>query len=212
MKTKQKSIRVFEIECENLFEFEAYLDKNAVLLNGFLLMLKGDADGLFGRECKKRGLCYASMGECEEGTLLVKKDLPPLPVEEKPSVIEEAKPKKVIIKPQAALPLESIKQESEKTPKTLLITKTLRSGELISSESDITVLGRINSGAKVKTSANAAILDTVDGEVEVGGEYLMIKSIGKGSVVFRGEQIKKEMLDGKTKMITFDGKLTIKDV
>ena len=56
MKVKQKSVRVFEIECDNLSEFEAYLDKNSVLLSGFLMLLKGDAKGSFAKECKKRGL------------------------------------------------------------------------------------------------------------------------------------------------------------
>lgn len=227
MKTKQKSVRVFEIECENIAEFGGYLDKNGVLIGGLLIMLKNDKDGLFAAECKKRGLCYASMGECEESGLLAKKDLPPLEVkvetpkkEEPTAVPEEQKkpsaPKKVAVKQQAELPMEAIKEEKVKVEpaKTVLVTKNLRSGELVSSDSDVTILGRINSGAKVKTTANAAIFDMVDGDVEVGGEYLMIKAIGKGNVIFKGEQIKKEMLDGKkTKMITFeDGKLAVKDI
>lgn len=41
---------------------------------------------------------------------------------------------------------------------------------------------------------------------------MMIKKIGKGTVVFRGQNIKKELLDGKTKFVTFDGKLNFKDI
>ncbi len=228
MKTKQKSVRVFEIECENIAEFGAYLDKNGVLIGGLLIMLKNDTNGLFAAECKRRGLCYASMGECEESGLLAKKDLPPLeapsvaPKKEEPlPIVEEPKKpavaaKKAPIKPQAELPMEAVKEEKTKSEpaKTVLVTKNLRSGEFVSSDTDVTVLGRINSGAKVKTLGNAAIFDTVDGDVEVGGEYLMIRAIGKGNVSFKGEQIKKEMLDGKkTKMITFEGgKLAVKDI
>ena len=97
-------------------------------------------------------------------------------------------------------------------PKTVVIAKNLRSGESISTDADVTILGRINSGAKVRTSGNATILDAVDGDIEAWGEYVMIKTIGKGTVSFRGEQIKKESLDGKMKLVTFDGKLSLKDI
>lgn len=214
MKVKQKSIRVFEIECEDLPEFEAYLGKNAILLNGFLLLLKGDTKGAFAKECKKKGLCYATVGECDESTLVTKKD--PLQVQSAPEVVEQPKvetpkeepAKKAVpkpqVQPQPSLPIE--------TPKTLIITKNLRSGESITTDVDVTILGRINSGAKVKTNANATILEAVDGDVEAWGDYLMIKTIGKGSVSFRGERIKKEELDGKMKLVTYDGKLILKDI
>jgi septum formation inhibitor MinC len=239
MKVKQKSIRVFEIECEDILEFEAYLNKNGVLLNGFLLLLKGDTNGAFAKECKKRALCYAKLGECDEGALLVKKEVSQSltasePVkEEQPikaqEIATEAKQeeqtvsvKKTAPKQQASLPIESkieiksepsisVEQKAD-SPKTIVITRNLRSGEAIETDSDVTVVGRINSGAKVKTSANATILEVVDGDVEVWGDYLMIRTIGKGTVTFRGEQIKKESLDGKMKLITFDGKLSIKDI
>ncbi len=211
MKVKQKSIRVFEIECESLPEFEAYLDKNGILLNGFLLLLKGDTKGLFAKECKKRKLCYASVGECDEGALINKKEgaevLPNLE-------IVKAKPEKQIIEGVAKKPLLEVdKNDGIKEPiKTVVVLKNLRSGEDINTDADVTIVGRINSGAKVKTSGNATILDVVDGDVEAWGEYLVIKSIGKGAVSFRGERIKKEQLDGKTKLVTFDGKLCLRDI
>jgi septum site-determining protein MinC len=222
MKAKQKSIRVFEIECESLTDFEAYLNKNGVLLNGFLLLLKGDSKGLFAKECKKRGLCYALFGECDEDALIAKKDSP----KELPEIVEPPRPeaktgeqqttvtvKKTTLKAQASLPIETKMVEPIKElPKTVVIAKNLRSGESISTDADVTILGRINSGAKVKTSGNATILEAVDGDVEAWGEYVMIKTIGKGTVSFCGEQIKKEFLDGKMKLVTFDGKLSLKDV
>ncbi len=237
MKAKQKSIRIFEIECENISEFEAYLNKNGVLLNGFLLLLKGDTKGAFAKECKKRGLCYAQMGECNESALLVKKEVPqplvaPEPVKT-PEIPTEVKreeqavsTRKTLPKQQASLPIEpkvEPKPENKSEPlkpaeqkadsrKTIVVTKNLRSGEAIETDLDVTVVGRINSGAKVKTSANATILEAVDGDVEVWGDYLMIKTIGKGTVTFRGEQIKKESLNGKMKLVTFDGKLSMKDI
>lgn len=243
MKAKQKSIRIFEIECEDISEFEAYLNKNCVLLNGFLLLLKGDAKGAFAKECKKRGLCYAQLGECDESALLVKKEVPqslaasdgvkeeqPVKAQEAPAEVkpaEQVEPvKKTASKQQASLPIEpktepktEIKSEPPKPaeqkahpPKTVVVTKNLRSGEAIETDSDVTVVGRINSGAKVKTSANATILEAVDGDVEVWGDYLMIRTINKGTVTFRGEQIKKESLNGKMKLVTFDGKLSMKDI
>lgn len=227
MKVKQKSVRVFEIECDNLSEFEAYLDKNSVLLSGFLMLLKGDAKGSFAKECKKRGLCYASMGECDDAGLAFKKDITfEKPAENTKEEVqpkaeiksEEPKqeaPKKQPIKPQAKLPLDA-KPEDEKsqllTNKTLMVTKNLRSGEDINTDSDVTITGRINSGAKVKTNGNAIILDVVDGDVEVWGDYVMVKNIGKGTVSLKGVKIDKNSLNGKMKLATFDGKLAIKDI
>lgn len=227
MKVKQKSVRVFEIECDNISEFEAYLDKNSVLLSGFLMLLKGDAKGLFAKECKKRGLCYASMGECDDAGLAFKKDIAlEKPIENikeevQPKVeikSEEPKqeaPKKQPIKPQAKLPLDAKPEEQKPSlspTKTLMVTKNLRSGEDISTDADVTITGRINSGAKVKTNGNAIILDVVDGDVEVWGDYVILKNIGKGTVSLKGVKIDKNSLNGKTKLATFDGKLAIKDI
>ncbi len=229
MKVKQKSVRVFEIECDNIAEFEAYLDKNSILLNGFLMLLKGDAKGVFAKECKKRGLCYAAMGECDESALAFKKELAPrIEEEQKPKPIVEKEleapkpvevkpetPKKQPVKPQAKLPLDEkveAPKPSQAVSKTLTLTRNLRSGEDINTDSDVTLMGRINSGARVKTSGNAVILDVVDGDVDVGGDYVMLKNIGKGSVSLKGAKIDKNALNGKIKLVTFDGKLSIKDV
>lgn len=228
MKVKQKSVRVFEIECDNISEFEAYLDKNGVLLNGFLILLKGDSGGAFAKECKKRGLCHASMGECEEGALSFKKEIATQPLAdvqkepERPISVQKAEEpkqeasKKQPIKPQAKLPLEAKSQEQKPTQlqptKTMMVTKNLRSGEDINTDADVTIAGRINSGAKVRTSGNVVMLDTVDGDVEAMGDYVMLKSIGKGSVSLKGVKIDKNALNGKMKLVTFDGKLSIKDI
>jgi septum formation inhibitor MinC len=222
MKVKQKSVRVFEIECESLPEFEAYLDKNSVLLNGFLLLLRGDTKGAFAKECKKRKLCYALVGECDDGALIAKKEPtvalpePDVTLKQETKVetpIVEVVTKKQTPKPQAPLPLEIGKAEAVKEPiKTVVVVKNLRSGEDINTDADVMITGRINSGAKVKTNGNATILDVVDGDVEAWGEYLVVKSIGKGTVSFRGVRVDKELLNGKAKLVTFDGKLSLKDI
>jgi len=226
MKAKQKSVRVFEIECESLPEFEAYLDKNSVLLNGFLLLLKGDTKGAFAKECKKRQLCYALVGECDESTLVTKKEsVNVLPIVESAPTVEkvetvvaknpvvEVAAKKPTQKLQAPLPLDTNKNEPIKeTIKTVVVIKNLRSGEDINTDADVMITGRINSGAKVKTNGNATVLDVIDGDVEVWGDYLVVKHIGKGTVSFRGERIKKEQLNGKAKLVTFDQKLCLKDI
>lgn len=230
MKVKQKSVRVFEIECNDLTEFGAYLEKNGVLLSGFLLLLRGDTKGAFAKECKKRNLCFATMGDCEVGALSFKKDIA---LEANPEIKDEEPQNKDIapkksIKPQARLPLEpkiaepkpitpiEVKADVSNSPtqsaKTVTISKNLRSGEDINTDTDVMITGRINSGARVKTGGNAVLLDVVDGDVEAWGEYVMLKSIGKGTVTLKGEKIDKNALNGKMKLVTFDGKLSIKDV
>jgi len=205
MKIKQKNIRVFEFECEDLGAFEAYLDKNAILLRNFLLLLKGDADGAFAKECNRKALwcasCYVERGE----------DVAHASKEEQ--TIQESKPQEEEKSAEQSVFMDSMSRyEQKELAKTILVAKNLRSGEDIDTEADVTITGRINSGAKVKTSGNAIVLGTIDGSLEAWGDYMMIKKIGKGTVVFRGQNLKRESFDGKTKLITFDGKLNLRDI
>ncbi len=205
MKVKQKNIRVFEIECENLGEFEAYLDKNAILLRNFLLLLKGDADGAFAKECRQKALWHASYYvERNENVARAPKE---------EQTIQEDKQEDEKKSDEQSVFMENINQYEQKEPaKTIFVAKNLRSGEDIETDADVTITGRVNSGAKVRTNGNAIVLGTIDGDVEAWGDYMMIRKIGKGTVVFRGQNIKKESFDGKTKLITFDGKLNLKDI
>ena len=207
MKVKQKNLRVFEIECASLGEFEAYLDKNAILLSNFLLLLKNDLDGSLAKECKRKALWCASYTDQDDSVFCVQKN-EPTPQDE-----QNAKPQKEEEPFRESIFTEAANQyEQKESLKTILVAKNLRSGEDIDTNADVTITGRINSGAKVKTNGNAIILGTIDGGLEVWGDYMMVKKIGKGSVAFRGQNIKKELLDGKTKLVTFDGKLIFKDV
>lgn len=203
MKAKQKNIRAFEIECDDIEAFRAYMDKNAVLLQGFLLLLNNDETGEFAKECETRGLKHASFGIKSDGAAA------PEPLKVKPEEQSEAKS---LTEPQELFKTKS-EYETKSSLKTKTVFKNLRSGEDIDTDADVTVTGRVNSGANIKTNGNVIILGAVDGCVEAWGEYMILKKIGKGSVSFRGQPIKKETLDGsKTKLITFDTKLNFKDI
>lgn len=204
MKVKQKNLRVFEIECNSLSEFEAYLAKNAILLSNFLLLLKNDLDGSLAKECKRKALWCASYTDQDDSILCVQKNEPIVQDEQNIKLQKEEELIKQSI-------LTEVIQEQKDSFKTIIVAKNLRSGEDIDTEADVTITGRINSGAKVKTNGNAIVLGTIDGSLEAWGDYIMVKKIGKGSVTFRGQNIKKELLDGKTKLVTFDGKLSFKD-
>jgi septum site-determining protein MinC len=95
----------------------------------------------------------------------------------------------------------------------LIISKPLRSGEEIITEDDIVVFARINSGAIIKTDGNAEIFGIVDGHIEVNGDYLILKNINKGEVIFNSESLDKTIFNGIIKKITFvDGVLDIKEL
>ena len=96
--------------------------------------------------------------------------------------------------------------------KAVLVDKNLRSGEEIKADSDVIVTGRINSGATVETSKNAVILDAVDGDVRVEGDFIIIKTIKKGSVMLKGILLDKEMLDGELKMAFYKEGITYRGI
>lgn len=162
MKVKQKNIRVFEIECENFGEFEAYLDKNAILLRNFLLLLKGDAEGSFAKECRRKALWCASY--------YVERNENVAPASKEEQISQDSKQEEDEEKSaEQSVFMESMsKYEQKELAKTILVAKNLRSGEDIDTEADVTITGRINSGAKVKTSGNAIVLGTIDGALELG--------------------------------------------
>ena len=96
--------------------------------------------------------------------------------------------------------------------KVILVDKNLRSGEAIKADSDVVVTGRINSGALVETSKNAVILDVVDGDVRVDGDFVIIKTIKKGSVMLKGVLLDKDALDGELKMAFYKDGITYRGI
>jgi septum site-determining protein MinC len=87
--------------------------------------------------------------------------------------------------------------------KTLVFEKTIRSGEEIVHDGDVTIFGRVNSAAKVIAEGNIEVYGTIDGLVQSDGDYMIVKDLGKGHIIFNGDILEKELFDGNLKKVTY---------
>ncbi len=185
MQAKQKNIRVFVLTIEDETEFFTYMEKNLILLKEYLLLLQGTVTSNITDYLNEKGCCYKVVDNCS-----IKLDLKEPKQETTPQKIE----------------IVHYVQEEEHPTTPASATKTfytpIRSGMVVEHKGDITVFGRINSGAKLLCEGNLSVYSMIDGVVECEGEYLILKEIGKGYAIFNGDIINKEQLDGKLKYIT----------
>jgi len=180
MKAKQKNVRVFEIEYESEDEvLYEYLEKNRVLLCEFLLLFKTPPSQELTRYLQSNHFIFAPL--CGSA-----------PRERETKSDTQTAPQSTQEEPQSDAP---------KTSSTLLIHRTIRSGEVITNEGDITLFGRLNSGARIKCAGNAHLFGVIDGVVECEGEYMILSTIGQGSVLFGGMILDSKEFDGKPKKV-----------
>ncbi len=191
MKAKQKNIRIFELEVEEEGAFFDYMEKNIILLKDYLLLIKGTLTPKMRQYLEENGTCFKETKQCN--IKFSSKDTS----SKKRDIIEEEKPQEVVM----VLEVEK-EATSESIAKTLLFEKPVRSGEEIVHDGDITIFGRVNSAAKVLCEGNVEVYGTIDGLVQCDGEYMIVKDIGKGYVVFNGDILEKDLFDGKLKRVT----------
>lgn len=225
MKMKQKNLRIFEIECLDYSESISYLQKNAELLLSLPIALKGGSAAKVCDWALANSFCAFVAPECLGETKKQPAKIKTSLFDEEPDVeLARVINKQPDIKTQIINDIEKIEQEIKApievapTPKAssgtrLVINRVLRSGENIQNDGDVVVFGRVNSGAKVISGGCVEIFEEIDGLVECEGEYMIIRSIGKGSVVFKNETVKKESLIYDLNRLFFENaKLQIKKV
>lgn len=209
MKAKQRTIRVFEFFCDDQEAFELYLQKNSELLRGFLLLLSGPKAQEFAKLLEKLGLCYLFAKPCMDELIGAKKEtIVQQTVEIAPQPIHQSVQKNLFDEVQPA----KESQSSNVNLARMKLERPIRSGETIEWGGDLVIFGRINSGAKVKCMGCLELFDTVDGDVECAGEYMILKSIGKGSVVFRGVKIAPSDLSGRPTRLTYKNGVFAKEL
>lgn len=177
-------------EEEHFFE---YMDKNIILLKDYFLLINGSLTPKMREYLNEKGTCFKESNTCNL-KFNTKHN------ESNKSVIidEEEKQEQEVVK------YVKVSDEPEliEHTKTLLFEKPIRSGEEIIHDGDVTVFGRVNSAAKVLAEGNVEIYGCIDGLVQCDGEYMVVKEIGKGYVVFNGDILEKELFDGKLKRVT----------
>ncbi len=199
MKAKQKNLRIFEIELTTDDDFFAYMEKNKILLKDFFLLIHGHISDDVVKYLDKEGFCYKLAKDCpikttsrqtsgEKSAIIEQKDTPKAQPARKHTVIAER-------------------------VKTLVIQQPIRSGVEVEHAGDVTIFGRVNSAAKVLAEGNVEVYGVIDGLVQCDGEYMIVKELGKGHIIFNGEILDREHFDGKVKKISYGKKgVEIKDL
>ena len=194
MKVKQQTLKGFEFEIDDEAAFEEYYEKNAPLLKGHLLILRGKVGSSVQDFLDKRSVGYVNANEKDIVTRKKRED----------AVVEASVAKPLVNK--------VLSQETAVIPENCVYHRTIRSGEEIESDSDLVFFSRINSGAVIESSRSIQIFGIIDGLVRSDGEYLILREIGKGTVVFHGEELSKSQLDGQLKLIQYKDGIIIKDI
>lgn len=192
MKVKQLTLKAFEFEIEDDEAFIEYYSKNAPLIQGHQLILKGRVSADVRAFLEDKKAVYVDLNE---KTLITRK-------KRSTPVLEE----------QTNATVMATADVEKATEKSSVYYRPIRSGEGIESENDLVFFGRINSGAIIECSRSVQIFGIIDGLVRSDGEYLLIREIGQGSVYFHGEELDKSHLDGKLKLIKYEDGIVFKDV
>ncbi len=200
MKAKQKTIRIFDIEIDSEHNFFLYMNKNLVLLKEYLLLLRGSVTPNVTQYLDENNICFMTAEKCNL-KLSTK-----INQTNKSAII--TKDKQNTINPQPTVSMESTKKSG-----TLLLEKTIRSGEEVVFDGDITIFGRVNSAAKVIAEGSVEVYGIIDGLVQCDGSYMIVKELGKGHIIFNGDILEKEQFDGNLKKVTRSPKgAVIKDI
>jgi septum site-determining protein MinC len=190
MKAKQKNLRIFEIEITTDEAFFAYMEKNKILLKEFFLLIHGHISSDVTDYLDKEGFCYKLARDCPIKTGSRERS------DEKSAIIE---PKST---PKVQEPARKHTVIAEKV-RTLVLRQPIRSGVEIDHAGDVTIFARVNSAAKVIAEGNVEVYGVIDGLVQCDGEYMIVKDLGKGHIIFNGEILDSDLFDGRVKRITY---------
>lgn len=206
---RQSNLRVFEFEpCDEKTLME-YIERNQILLKGFLILLAQEISDSLMKFLKEKELVFM---ESQAFSSLRKnhRQSPSLP--QKPSHQEK------LPQPKNNESSENYGDNSDNgddivARKSLFLNRIIRSGEEIECEGDVVIYGRVNSGARIYAKGNVQIYGEIDGVVESEGDFMIITKIEHGSVLFGGEFLDPTLFNGEKTIIFKDNtKQTIKEI
>ncbi|MEO1954511.1 MAG: hypothetical protein ABGW74_07390 [Campylobacterales bacterium] len=178
MKTKQYSVKIFEIELEDDDSFISFFDKNYLFFQNNLIVIKGQQRDSIKKYLDEKNLKYVFNLE--------------IPVQKKQTKSFELEPKKE----------QEIVKKVEK-PKTNLkvIDKLVRSGQEIKIDGDLLLLNRVNSGGSIIINGTLIVTQIVDGSIRCNGDFMMLQASSKANIVFHDVEVDNKFLQDKLNRI-----------
>jgi septum site-determining protein MinC len=170
MKTRQRSVRIFEIITDNYDKFVKFATTRKATLNKYLLVIRTNSEKIK-EYLKTTNFEYRVVNSQFEAS-------------NEEIKIEEEFPKNEVIQSETKC----------NSTKTEIFDKIIRSGEEINSNNRLIFLKRINAGAKIISTESIEIFDEVEGVIICTGEYMIVKKNEKGTILFHNEEIKVDKL------------------
>ena len=176
MKTKQFSVKIFEVDFEDENEFISFFDKNYVFFMHHLISINGNITENVTKYLIEKNLKY-----------IINTELP----KSRPSKMVQAvneEPKQEEIKTEIPLKIEKI-QDNLKVIDTLV-----RSGQELKITGDLLLLNRVNSGGSIVIEGNLIITQIVEGDIRCNGNFMMLKASQKANIVFHDVEVDNKYL------------------
>ena len=198
MKVKFRNIRVFEVLIDDEKKFFEHFEKNRILLKDYILFLRGNVTSKITSFLERNDICFYEVEHCKLKNLLNKSNKE---IQKSKESLKEVK-------------LNNTNEEKISTEKTLVFNRPIRSGEEIVTKGDVVIFGRVNSGSKIKAEGNVEIFGDIDAMIECEGDFMILRKIGLGNVIFNGEILDRDLFksDSVKKVTIKNGKIEIKDI
>jgi len=191
MKTRQKQQKILSFEGGSREEIVSFIEKNAKLLQIFLLHFDSPIEQDIVDKLDSLGLTYWV------GNLPQEKHKPSQKYLESACKTLDSmtnKTTKEPIKPHNSnnINIDSIQPQIKISPKHHKpmqdkIFERIRSGEEVQYDGSIVVLGNVANGARVKAGNNVIIFGDCKGSIDLNGEFLILRYFTSGYINFQGE-------------------------
>lgn len=179
LKTRQHNQRVIVLEEQNEDDIIKFLHKNALLLMRFVINFKSPISQHLQSTLKELNLCYFV------GVI----DSKPTQSQQENLEKQNTDSQKEILSAK-----QDILDKAKSCANSTKIVHKVRSGEEIAHNGHLHILGDITSGAKVSTSGSVTVFGDCYGVIEVGGEFLILRRLHSGYIMFDDEKLNADML------------------
>ncbi len=174
LKTRQYSIKVFEIELVDEGKFIAFFEKNYQFFQNHLIVINGKEN----KQIKE----YLNSKELKH-------------------VFNLTLPKRVSDK-SVNPPVPTPRKTTEKVQTNLkVIDKLIRSGQELKIDGDLLLLNRVNSGGTIIINGTLIIIQIVDGSIRCNGNFMMLQASHKANIVFHDVEVDNKYLQDKLKKV-----------
>lgn len=210
VQARQKNFRAFVFTQGSEQETIAYIEKNFVLLKDFLMVftypIQSDSTNHLSlyHYLASKNLNFIESLETKQGEAKGQIHLS----------LENSNTQSTI-PPNNKTDLESQNTETKnpQTKPTLVLHRTIRSGEEIITQGDLTIFGRINSGAHIQSEGNIQIFGEINGNIFCNGDYMILGKVGEGNILFGGEILDKKLLQhSQNKIYKTQNKILIEEL